>query len=115
MVVLGCFFLFPGFFISVDDMPISIRWVSYIMPTHYALRGYLTDIFSGKSFTTPMPGYLMSGDAILSQLFHIETDENKWGNLGYTLLFALAIRVIHWAFRVFRYRNYGHKELQQAQ
>jgi ABC-type multidrug transport system ATPase subunit len=33
MVFLGTLFLFPGFFIQVNDMPIWIRWMSYIIPT----------------------------------------------------------------------------------
>lgn len=33
MIVLGTLFLFPGFFVQVNEMPIWIRWMSYIIPT----------------------------------------------------------------------------------
>jgi hypothetical protein len=33
MVVLGYLFLFSGYFVIVEDMPIWIRWISYICPT----------------------------------------------------------------------------------
>ncbi len=38
MIILGSLFLFAGFFVLTPDMPWSIRWMSYMMPSKYAFR-----------------------------------------------------------------------------
>jgi energy-coupling factor transporter ATP-binding protein EcfA2 len=37
LVIMGALFLFPGFLVSMADMPVWIRWLCYLMPTKVRL------------------------------------------------------------------------------
>ena len=49
--VLSLNFVFNGLFISASSVPWALRWIDYISPHGYALKGLAKLAFSGTSFT----------------------------------------------------------------
>ena len=43
--------LFAGFFINYDDIPIFLRWISYLSPIRYGLEAIFKSEFQGRTFT----------------------------------------------------------------
>eukprot|EP00045_Choanoeca_perplexa_P016778 m.230761 g.230761 ORF g.230761 m.230761 type:complete len:125 (+) comp17357_c0_seq1:3660-4034(+) len=81
-------------------MPPATRWIPYIMPTRYLLRGSLIAYLSDQDFFDPPTDTFISGKDILKSLFDI--DDNKWLMLLAGLGFALLFRLQHYFFM---YRN----------
>ena len=109
MVVLGTLFLFPGFFVSTSNMVASIRWVSYVVPTHYDLNSQMVNVFAGQQYDGA-DGSAMSGDAVLQQYYSINESYNKWLDWFIVMVYMVGFRVAHWLLVVFQYRNYGHRQ-----
>ena len=102
MVVLGYLFLFTGFFITVNDMPAWIRWISYLTPTKYSYDGYLYQIFHSQSFHVvgTSPKRFMAGDVILDRYF-AQIDVKPWSLFGALIAWVALIRIVHyWTFLV---------------
>lgn len=95
MVVMGTLFLFPGFFIKVNDMPAWIGWMSYIMPTKYSFDGYIHQVFASQDFDVQNFGFQMSGDTILRDVFD-NKDVNAWGMVGVLVAYIIGFRLIHY-------------------
>ena len=110
MVVLGVQFLFPGFFVSTTDMVASIRWVSYVVPTHYSLWSQLYNVFHSQSYADGAGGTI-SGDDILGEYYHVSHSYSKWVDFFIVLCYMALFRFVHWALLTFTYRNYGHKKV----
>ena len=110
MVVLGNLFLFPGFFVSTTDMVRSIRWVSYVVPTHYDLWSQLYNVFHSQVYDDGAGG-VISGDDVLSQYYHINQSYSKWLDFFIVLCYMALFRMMHWMLLEFSYRNYGHKKV----
>ena len=107
MVVLGMLFLFPGFFVATDNMVQAIRWLSYVVPTHYDLDSQLDNVFSGQSYLAA-DGSSVSGETVLQQFFSVSLDYNKWIDWFIVMLYMAAFRLMHWLLLLFQYRKYGH-------
>ena len=110
MVVLGCLFLFPGFFVATTDMVQSIRWLSYVVPTHYSLWSQLYNLLHSQSYDDGAGGSI-SGDDILDHVYHVSHSYSKWLDFLILLCYMAVFRFMHWALLVFTYRNYGHKKV----
>lgn len=95
MVVMGTLFLFPGFFIKVNDMPAWIGWMSYIMPTKYSFDGYIHMVFASQTFDVQNFGFTMSGNTILKDVFD-NKNVDGWGMVGVLVAYILLFRIIHY-------------------
>jgi len=93
MVMLGMFFLFPGFFISMDDMPPSVKWIPWLIATTWATEGTLWNNFNGQTFGL-VGGGSIGGNNLITGLFHEPQNENKWQNwaivIGWCALFHMS-------------------------
>ena len=96
LVVLGTLFLFAGFFVQVDEMPVWIRWMCYLIPTKYGYDGYLHVVFSGEDFDVMDTGTTMSGKTILEDVYGQSGDVNAWGMLFVVFAFIILFRIIHY-------------------
>ncbi|KAG5179068.1 P-loop containing nucleoside triphosphate hydrolase protein [Tribonema minus] len=99
MVILGMLFLFPGFFIKTEDLIPVVRWISYIIPSRYALNGYLYNVFNGQTYQVSgePEGTTISGDEILQDAFGQSSNENKWADFGAVLGYVALFRMGHLA------------------
>jgi len=103
MIVLGMMFLCPGFFIKTPDMPASVRWLSYIIPTRYVLRGQLISVFDGQSYASP--GGPISGADILSANFNVDADEvSMWVWWFVVFVYVVGFRVFHRVIMTFTFK-----------
>lgn len=108
MIVMGMLFLFAGYFIHGSAMPQSVRWITWLVPSRYALDGSLNNVFSGQDYYNPNTATYISGDTLLKAVFgHTSDTISKWPNfvvvLGWTLLF----RAAHLAMTLFNNRSFG--------
>ena len=109
MVVLGTLFLFPGFFVSTANMVPSIRWISYVVPTHYDLNSQMVNVFRGRQYSVEDGSTTsVSGDTILSDFYSINESYDKWLDLLIVMGYVCGFRLAHWLLIVIQYRNYGH-------
>jgi hypothetical protein len=69
MLVMGMFFLMPGFFIQVSAMPAWISWMSYIIPTkvHFLFRSSLPDLLL-TVISFPAPPHFSTSAVLLRRL-----------------------------------------------
>ena len=102
MVVLGYLFLFTGFFITVNDMPAWIRWISYLTPTKYSYDGYLYQIFHSQDFRVSGNPNSFSGDQAL-ELFFAQSSMQSWGMFGVLVAWIVLIRIVHYGLFVFQF------------
>lgn len=101
MICLGTLFLFPGFFVQVDDIPAWVSWISYLIGTKYSFDGYLYQVFHSETFAVSgFPGMTIDGDTVLKDAFGNE-NVNSWAMLGALLGWMMFFRVIHYV--LFRY------------
>lgn len=112
MIILGTLFLFPGFFIKVDDMVRPIFWTSYIVPSKYALEGQLINVFRGQSYDTGA-GTAITGDYILDNFYSMSSDRDKWGDFGIVLLFVAGTRLMHYGMVRFNLRVFSKGKLSE--
>lgn len=96
LVVIGTLFLFAGFFVQVDEMPIWVRWMCYMIPTKYGYDGYLYIVFSGVDFDIMSTGTTMSGATILETVYGQSGNVQPWGMLFVVFAFVLLFRIIHY-------------------
>ena len=111
MVVLGTLFLFPGFFVSTSNMVASIRWLSYVVPTHYDLDSQMVNVFEGQWYAGADGQTGMEGEAVLQQYYSIHLSYSKWLDWLIVIAYMVAFRLAHWLLVLFQYRNYGHKRV----
>ena len=107
MIILGYLFLFTGFFVSVVDMPVWIRWICYVTPTKYSFDGYLTQVFFTQKFRVSgvTPTTYLTGEYILDKRYLI-SGVNSWAMLGTLLAWVAAVRVLHYAFLFYQLHPY---------
>jgi ABC-type multidrug transport system ATPase subunit len=97
LVVIGTLFLFAGFFVQVDEMPLWVRWMCYMIPTKYGYDGYLQVVFSGVDFDVMDTGTTMSGTTILDTVYGQSPGSvQPWGMLFAVFAFVLLFRLIHY-------------------
>ena len=96
LVVIGTLFLFAGFFVQVNEMPIWVRWMCYMIPTKYGYDGYLYIVFSGVNFDVMDTGATMSGATILDTVYGQSETVQPWGMLFVVFAFNLLFRLIHY-------------------
>ena len=99
-------FLFPGFFIKVEDMVPAVAWLSWIIPTKYSLDSQLDNILHGQYYATGMNGMMMTGEQVGSELFKL-THRTKWGDWAIVMSYALAFRFLHYIVLKYRYRAFA--------
>ena len=87
-------FLGAGFFIKVQDEIWPVRWISYIVPTRYALNGLLDSLLAPNTYTTgyPAPNNVVSGAFLLQSVVGQPDDYNKWTDLGIVWAFVVGFR-----------------------
>ena len=87
-------FLGAGFFIKVQDEIWPVRWISYIVPTRYALNGLLDSLLAPTTYTTgyPAPNNVVSGAFLLQSVVGQPDDYNKWTDLGIVWAFVVGFR-----------------------
>lgn len=90
--------MFPGYFVKVDDMPVAISWMSWIVPTKYAFQGSLYNVFHGQTYSCSVCGSVTSieGDSLLINQFDQSSDEDKWIEVLIMIVWTLAFRGMHW-------------------
>jgi len=111
MVVLGFLFLMPGFFVSRANMPASISWLSYVVPTHYSLNSQLDNVFSDNKYAVG-DGTFVNGLTILSTFYSYTPSYNKWIDFFIVLCYLMLFKMGHYMLLKFVYRNYG--KIQKA-
>jgi ABC-type multidrug transport system ATPase subunit len=109
MVVLGTFFLFPGFFVKVPDMVRSMAWLSWVVPTKYSLDSQIRNIFDGQTYDDGRGGYI-SGEDINRDFFELH-NRNKWGDWTAVMAYAFGFRILHYMALRWHYRMYSKGEL----
>ena len=101
-------FLFAGYFIHVDNMPVGVQWISWLMPSRYALEGSLNNVFSGQSYYNPAAGVYISGDYLLETVFgHTSRVVSKWANFVIVIAWMLLFRGVHVGLLLFNNRHFG--------
>jgi ABC-type multidrug transport system ATPase subunit len=107
MILMGMLFLFAGYFVLVENIPPSVRWLTWLIPSRYALEGSLDNVFSGQDYELPGSGSV-TGDNLLSSVFgHDDSSLNKWVNWLIVILWMLLYRVVHWGILLFTNRHFG--------
>lgn len=108
MVMLGCFYLFAGFFVKQTNMVRSVFWACYIVPTRYSLNGQIDNIFNSQSYSYSNNGQ-SSGSTVVTQFFDLQNglDTSAWGNLGIVIAFTIGFRILHWGLQVIIYSKYS--------
>eukprot|EP00053_Salpingoeca_punica_P015740 m.145601 g.145601 ORF g.145601 m.145601 type:complete len:1425 (-) comp16788_c0_seq2:22-4296(-) len=108
MILMGMLFLFAGYFIRIDDMPPAVRWITWLIPSKYALEGCLDNVFAGQDYSLTGTSSVVSGDSILESVFgHDSKTQNKWINLLIVFLWMLLYRIVHWCLALFTNRHFG--------
>lgn len=113
MVMLGCFYLFAGFFVPQHNMVGTIFWACYLVPTRYSLNGQIDNVFIPQQYTytdmTTGQTNTMSGASVISALFSLDNglDTSRWDNWGIVIAFAVGFRLIHWGVQVILYTKYS--------
>mmetsp|Transcript_17556 Transcript_17556/g.33104 ORF Transcript_17556/g.33104 Transcript_17556/m.33104 type:complete len:1326 (-) Transcript_17556:147-4124(-) len=96
LVVIGTLFLFAGFFVQVNEMPIWVRWMCYMIPTKYGYDGYLYMVFNGVDFDVMSTGTTMSGATILDTVYGQTGNVQPWGMLFVVFAFVMLFRLTHY-------------------
>lgn len=115
MVCLGMLFLFPGFFIPLDQMVRPIFWLGWIMPSKYALDSQLWNAFNRQEFTMGKNG-IISGDILIKSAFSMEQYGDSitnvtWGFWAVILGFMLFFRFVHFLSIKFHFRHFSAKSV----
>ncbi|KAI3708323.1 hypothetical protein L2E82_37490 [Cichorium intybus] len=109
--LMGCFFLFSGYFIAKDSIPKYWIFMHYMSLFKYPFECFMINEYGGeegRSMCVEMDGgkCRMYGNGFLEQQHIKETQ--KWSNLGVMLMFIIGYRlmcfVILW-FRCHKTRN----------
>lgn len=105
LIVLGTLFLFSGFFIQVNEMPIWIRWMGYAVPTKYSFDGYVRQMFHNQEFTVGSTGFKISGEYVLEN-FYDNQDVDSWGMVGAVIAYVFLFRLTHYGLMVMQNWTY---------
>eukprot|EP00730_Choanoeca_flexa_P007398 TRINITY_DN12326_c3_g2_i1.p1 TRINITY_DN12326_c3_g2~~TRINITY_DN12326_c3_g2_i1.p1 ORF type:complete len:1308 (+),score=386.87 TRINITY_DN12326_c3_g2_i1:37-3924(+) len=115
MIVLGMLFLFPGFFLPVDDMPPAVGWVPYIIPSTWGTRGSLQSALKGQQYD--LPGELtiggsssIDGNVLFVEVFKYDSDVNKWNDWLVLVAWVLFWRGAHYLMLLRVNRNFGRQQ-----
>eukprot|EP00050_Salpingoeca_kvevrii_P021540 m.112155 g.112155 ORF g.112155 m.112155 type:complete len:159 (-) comp9389_c0_seq4:168-644(-) len=101
MIILGMLFLFAGFFKPIPDMPVSVAWMSVIIPSRYALEGALVNTFKGQTYSG------LDGGDLVYEIFDLDPHLDKWAWFFIVIGWVLFYRVVHYAMVSFTNRKYG--------
>jgi hypothetical protein len=105
---MGMLFLFAGYFIHTDNIPQSVRWISWLMPSRYALEGSLNNVFGGQMYYNPTVGVWLTGETLLQSVFaHDSNTLSKWANFVVVIAWTLLFRVMHLGMTMFNNRSFG--------
>lgn len=108
MILLGMLFLFAGYFIHADKMPPSVRWITWLMPSRYALDGSLNNVFADQQYFNPATGTSFPGEFLLTSVFgHTSDTIAKWPNFVVVLAWTVLFRLAHLAMTLFNNRSFG--------
>ncbi|KAK4796582.1 hypothetical protein SAY86_028908 [Trapa natans] len=103
--LMGSFFLFSGYFISKEDIPIYWIWMHYVSLFKYPFECFLINEYGGihgrrRCLEFREGECTLNGDGFLRQQGLEELD--KWKNLGVMLGFILSYRVLCFLILWFR-------------
>jgi len=117
MIVLGLLFLFPGFFLPVDDMPPAVSWVPYIIPSTWGTRGSMTNAMRGQTYELiePINGMTsIDGNNLLIALFKYDDDVKIWEDWVVVLAWVIFWRFVHFGMLWFTNRNFGKSQQTES-
>ncbi|EDQ89335.1 uncharacterized protein MONBRDRAFT_32401 [Monosiga brevicollis MX1] len=117
MIVLGLLFLFPGFFLPVDDMPPAVSWVPYIIPSTWGTRGSMTNAMRGQTYELiePINGMTsIDGNDLLIALFKYDDDVKIWEDWVVVLAWVIFWRFVHFGMLWFTNRNFGKSQQTES-
>ncbi|KAI7740568.1 hypothetical protein M8C21_027688 [Ambrosia artemisiifolia] len=105
--LMGTFFLFSGYFISKNDIPVYWVWVHYLSLVKYPFESFLINEFGGergrrRCLNRHEDDCLMNGEEFLKNQNLKEIQ--KWYNLGIMLVFIFGYRLF--SLLVLYYRSY---------
>jgi len=98
--ILSNFFVFNGLFVTPGSVPWVFRWIGYISPHAYAMRGLSWLAFSGQEFsgfdTCTSACYGENGDDILDNIQGLSSNVNIGFMFGILWIESFVLRVSHW-------------------
>lgn len=94
MVFIGSNMMFCGFFRPVEDIPIAIRWMCYIVPMKWSFDGFTWQIFYPQTFLIDMtsPNQYVDGEDVLDNQFGLR-DTPSWGLFGALIGYVIFFRI----------------------
>jgi hypothetical protein len=100
------FFLFCGYFLDSNSIPVAWKWMNTISTMKYPYEGLLMNEFNGDHvFASEPAGLKLRGNDILKQL-GISVEENrKWWMVLYLLGWAVFYRVLFYLVLRFASKN----------
>eukprot|EP00045_Choanoeca_perplexa_P016596 m.225179 g.225179 ORF g.225179 m.225179 type:complete len:1297 (+) comp17304_c0_seq1:154-4044(+) len=112
MIILGTLFLFPGFFLPVEDMPPAVSWIPYIMPSTWGTEGSLNSALKGQLYD--LPGNLtlggsssIDGNVIFVEVYKYDDDVKKWVDWVIVLAWVFFWRLVHYGMLWYSNRKFG--------
>jgi len=83
------FMLFGGFFVTLDNLPVFMRWIFWISPFSWSVRALGNNEFLSSRYSTPIAGQTM-GEVFLQQL------DMKIGKqwIGYGVIYLIALSIL---------------------
>jgi len=98
--LLSNFFVFNGLFVTPDSVPWVFRWIEFISPHGYTMRGLAKLAFSGTDFsgfeTCLRSCYGTSGDEVLDAVQGLKSNVNFGIVFGVLWAEAILGRILHW-------------------
>mmetsp|Transcript_7412 Transcript_7412/g.18059 ORF Transcript_7412/g.18059 Transcript_7412/m.18059 type:complete len:662 (-) Transcript_7412:356-2341(-) len=98
--LLSNFFVFNGLFVTPDDVPWIFRWIEYISPHSYAMKGLAKLVFSGQEFSgfegCTVACYGATGDDVLDSVQGLSSNVDIGLMFGILWIETFVLRSLHW-------------------
>lgn len=101
MIFLGANMCFCGFFRAVEDSPVWINWMCYVLPIRWSFDGFVFQIFNNRNFIISgiTPEMTISGYDILVTIFKLtkkKAPSNGWGLFGALIGYIMMFRFVQY-------------------
>eukprot|EP00466_Bigelowiella_natans_P021298 jgi/Bigna1/44637/e_gw1.99.8.1 len=97
--LLSNFFVFNGLFVTPDSVPWVFRWIEFISPHAYAMRGLAWLSYAGESFSgidSCNPCFGATGEEVLDAVQGLSSDVDFGVIFGVLWAESFALRAWHW-------------------
>ncbi|KAL6840514.1 hypothetical protein ACP4OV_030324 [Aristida adscensionis] len=101
------FFLFCGYFVHSDSIPLGWKWMNTVSTMKYPYEGLLMNEFDGGHVfsSDPRTNTTLTGDDILRSLSISVVEDRKWWMVLYLLGWAVFYRVLFYLILRFASKN----------